>query len=670
MKELQFLLSLKNNLSKPLGQAKQSLASFTKQSQKSLKATGIGAAGLLGAGLALKGIIGPANELQNALDELGTRNVAADTLNDISKAAAKFSTDYGTSAVDFVNSTIGIKSALRDLTDKDLPRAAVAANTLAYITKTSGADAAGYIADLSNRFVAESTRMGQANFAENIASRTAWLVKNTGQDMAKVQALIQGSKGTGSSYGIGMDEQLAVLSSLGGSIGSAAGGAYDAFLKNARKGAKELGLSFTDAQGQLLAFPDILDKLQAKYGNSVAGNVALQEKLNKAFGKGAVALTKSWGSSAKLRKDIIALSGSNGLGTAAQLAADTADSWERLAQLGTRVRIAIGKPLLKAIQPGVDSILQGGIQFAKWLEMFPNISRQIGYLTISIIALTAANAAGTLIAGVAGMVWGSLRAVWFVTTGVLKGLVWVLNLKARALQVAAIWTVLQAAVMGKLRAAILITTLAMRGFALSTTYSNMVLLAQRAGMVIATVAMWAYGTATAFAGVAMQLLMSPVTLVIAAIALLAAGVWYAVTHWDELKASIMDSSAFKFISSVVTAFGGLVGKVIEGLKNMFTGFWSWVKNSAIDSLNWLIGKLNKIPGVDIDLAGKDVTPEITGLPAPAGLKTPDIERGSVAKNIASSSKVDNSRHNTEFNFYPPNGATFQSILETAELAAP
>lgn len=670
MKELQFLLSLKNNLSKPLGQAKQSLASFTKQSQKSLKATGMGAAGLLGAGLALKGIIGPANDLQNALDELGTRNVAAETLNDISRAAAKFSTDYGTSALDFVNSTIGIKSALRELSDKDLPRAAVAANTLAYITKSSGADAAGYIAELSRRFAAESTRMGQVDFAEGIASRTAWLVKNTGMDMARVQALIQGSKGTGSSYGIGMDEQLAVLSNLGGTIGSAAGGAYDAFLKNARKGAKELGLSFTDAQGHLLAFPDILDKLQAKYGDSVAGNVALQEKLNKAFGKGAVALTKSWGASSKLRKDITALSGSNGLGTAAQLAADTADSWERLAQLGTRVRIAIGKPLLKAIQPGVDSILDGGIQFAKWLEMFPNISRQIGYLSSAIILLTAMNAAGTLIAGVAGMAWGTLKTLWAATTGVAKALVWVLNLKARALQIATIWTTVQAAVMGKLRAAILITTLALRGFTMSTLFSNTLLLAQRAGMVIATVAMWAYGTATAFAGVAMQLLMSPVTLVIAAIALLAAGVWYAVTHWDDLKASIMDSAAFEFISGVVRSFGGVVSDVIGGLKTMFAGFWSWVKNSAIDSLNWLIGNINKIPGVNVDLVSGDVAPDIAGLPKPAGMAPPDIESGSVAKNIANNSKVDNSRNYKEFNFYPPNGATFQSIVESAELAAP
>lgn len=670
MKELQFLLSLKNNLSKPLGQAKQSLASFTKQSQKSLKATGIGAAGLLGAGLALKGIIGPANDLQNALDELGTRNVGADALNDISKAAAKFSTDYGTSALDFVNSTIGIKSALRDLSDKDLPRAAVAANTLAYITKSSGAEAAGYIAELSKRFIAESTRMGQVDFAESIASRTAWLVKNTGMDMGKVQALIQGSKGTGSSYGVGMDEQLAVLSSLGGTIGNAAGGAYDAFLKNARKGAKELGLSFTDAQGHLLAFPDILEKLQAKYGDSVAGNVALQEKLNKAFGKGAVALTKSWGSSAKLRKDIIELSGSNGLGTAAQLAADTADSWERLAQLGTRIRIAIGKPLLKAIQPGVDSILQGGIQFAKWLEMFPNISRQIGYLATAIIALTAANAASILVAGVAGLVWGSLKAVWRLTTGVLKGLVWVLNLKARALQIATIWTVLQTAVMGKLRAAILITSLAMRGFTLSTLYSNTVMLAQRAGMVIATVAMWAYGAATAFAGVAMQLLMSPVTLVIAGIALLAAGVWYAISHWDDLKASIMDSSAFTFISGVVSSFGALISSAIEKIKSMFAGLWGWVKNSAISSLNWVLNTMNKIPGIDIDLVKSEVAPEIPGMISPAGMTAPDIDRGSVGKSIAGSSKVDNSRSYKEFNFYPPNGATFQSIMESAELAAP
>lgn len=670
MKELQFLLSLKNNLSQPLGRAQQSLASFGQEYQKSLRTTGMGAAGLLGAGLALKGITGPAHELKAALDELSSRDVGADVLNAVSRAAAKFSTDYGVAAVDFVSSTTAIKSSLTGLSDRDLPRTAVAVNTLAVAAKGSADAAAGYISGLASVFDAESTRMGKAAFAENIASRTAWLIKNTGQDMAQIQSLLSGTKGTGSSFGVGMDEQLAVLSNLNASIGGAAADVYKDFLRNARKGAAELGLSFTDAQGRLLAFPDILEKLQAKYGDSVTGNVALQEKLNKAFGEGAAALVKSWGAAGKLRRDIHALGGANGLGGAADMASKMSDSWARVAQLGNRVRIAIGMPLLNAIQPGIDGIINGGAQFAKWLEMFPNISRQIGYLSTAIIVLTAVNATGMLIAGVSGMVWGTLKGIWVATTFTLKALVWILNVKARALQIATLWTALHAAGMAKLRAAILITSIALRGFAASAVVSNTVMALQRAGMMLGTVAMWAYGAATMFAAVGMQLLMSPVTLVIAAIALLAAGVWYAVTHWDELRAAVLDSKAFAYISGVFTSLKTLVSGVIEGIKNMFAGLWTWLKTSVVDSLNWVVGKMNKIPGVSIDLAGEGAAPPVAGMSAPAGMTAPDIGRGQVARQISGKSTVDNSRHNNEFNFYPPSGASFQSLVESAELAAP
>lgn len=64
------------------------------------------------------------------------------------------------------------------------------------------------------------------------------------------------------------------------------------------------------------------------------------------------------------------------------------------------------------------------------------------------------------------------------------------------------------------------------------------------------VAMRIYGVATMFAGVAMQLLTSPITLIIAALALLALGVWYVVNHWEELKAAVMNTEAFAWVMDV------------------------------------------------------------------------------------------------------------------------
>lgn len=66
-----------------------------------------------------------------------------------------------------------------------------------------------------------------------------------------------------------------------------------------------------------------------------------------------------------------------------------------------------------------------------------------------------------------------------------------------------------------------------------------------------------YGAATMFAGAAMQLLMSPITLIVAGLALLAVGVWYVITHWEELAAAIMDTSAFARVMSVAEQVGGV-----------------------------------------------------------------------------------------------------------------
>ena len=62
-----------------------------------------------------------------------------------------------------------------------------------------------------------------------------------------------------------LEEQLSILGMLQATMGgSEAGTKYNAFLKSAAKGGKELGLNFLDANNQLLSMPEILDKLRGK----------------------------------------------------------------------------------------------------------------------------------------------------------------------------------------------------------------------------------------------------------------------------------------------------------------------------------------------------------------------------------------------------------------------
>ncbi|HAS1959804.1 TPA: phage tail tape measure protein [Enterobacter cloacae] len=643
MKELTFALNLKNRLSAPLGRAQESVEKFSKGTGAALKRIGGGAIGLWGTAKALSGLLLPANDVQSALDELSTRNVGGDALKAIRQEAARFSTEFGVSAVDFIGSVTEIRSVLGGLSDDELPRVALATNTLAAALKASGADAASYIGAMANQFTSEVDRMGNVAFAESIASKTAWLVQNTGQDMVRIQALLQGAKGSGSGYGVGMDEQLAVLGNLGNSIGSNAGGVYDAFLKNAKAGAKALGVSFTDAQGQLLTFPDILDRLQAKYGDTVAGNIPLQEKLNKAFGKGSAALIRSWGTADKLRKQIKELAGTQGLGGAKTMAERVADTWDKLDQSGMRIKNAFGGALLPVFDPVINKVTQLASGFARWLEMFPNITRWLGYLVIGLSVLTAVASLFALVSGVktVAALLGMGKAFSTLNLSLLPTRIGLLALGIQA-----------------------------KAFMLWSGLCKVGTLAWSAALGVGAIAMKVYGAATMFAGAAMQFLMSPVTLIVLAIAALAAGIWYAVSHWDELKAAIMDSAPFQFISGVLDAFGNMAGTAVEKVKGVFTGLWAWLKGTTMSSINWMVSKLNKIPGVNIDALGGDVEMEPPKLPPVAGLNAPQFNEGGAGKTLSSSTvKTDNSKTIGQVNVYPQNRETFDSLLESRELYA-
>ncbi len=693
MKELAFLLSLKNNLSAPLGKAQKSVESFARKSGDAFRQVATGAAGLWGVVQGVKGLLSPANDVQQALNELSTRNVGADSLDKMYRSAQRFSTAYGKSAAEFIASGTIIKSELAGLADSELPRAAVAINTLAVASKSSAEQAAGYMSEMANNYRSTVRAMGNVPFAEMMASKGAYMVKNFGTSLDEIRELVKSSKGTGTQYGAGMDEQLAVLGMLSKTQGTEAGGIYDSFLKSAVEGGKQLGMSFTDAQGKLLQFPDILQKLQARFGDTIEGNVKAQATLNKAFGEGAQALTVAWGQADALRKHMRDMGNTQGLDRATEMAAKMANIWERVDKVWERVRVAIGMRLIPAIQPMIDYAINAGTQFAKWLDMFPNIARWIGYITLGTLGLGAAGAAANIVVGVSKFVWMGLTGIWKAATIAARALWWVINLKARALQIARIAAIAYSATMRVLRVTLLAITMAWR-------VSTAAALLQRAGLMATAIAMRAYGMATMFAAVGTQILMSPITLVIAAVAALAAGVWYAVQHWDELKAALMNTQAFQWVMQIAAAVGSIFGEVwrlitvgwesvvaffggmspvaaftgfVDAIGNVFSGLWDWLMQSFGKTWNWIVSKLNMIPGVDIDLKPvADAAPDVSGLAGPAGLNAPQLERGGIARSMTSGaqSKVtDNSRKIGQVNIYPQNAETFDALMESRELAA-
>ncbi|MER2980844.1 MULTISPECIES: phage tail tape measure protein [Serratia] len=695
MKELAFLLSLKNNLSAPLGQAQKSVESFAKKSGDAFKQVATGAAGLWGVVQGVKGLLGPANEVQQALNELSTRGVGEDSLEKMYKSAQRFSTAYGKSAAEFIASGTIIKSELAGLADSELPRAAMAINTLAVASKSSAEQAAGYMSEMANNYRSTVRAMGNVPFADMMASKGAYMVKNFGTSLDEIRELVKSSKGTGTQYGAGMDEQLAVLGLLSKTQGTEAGGIYDSFLKSAVEGGKQLGMSFTDAQGKLLQFPDILQKLQAKFGDNIEGNVKAQATLNKAFGEGAQALTAAWGQADALRKHMRDMGNTQGLDKATQMAMRMANIWERVDKVWERIRVAIGMRLIPAIQPLIDYAINAGTQFAKWLDMFPNIARWIGYISLGTLALAAAGASVNVVLGVTRFIatglmgiFGGLKAVLMAVVGAFAALtapvILLIGLfAALVIAVVKFWHPIKAFITGFIsgfgEAAGALAPLAplfeLIGTALGWVwqqvknlfgwFTNLLTPIQYTESELSAVTSAGATFGRIVAG-AIGLILTPLEWVIDACRWLDnvfAETWASITLGWEMVVNFFSGL------SPVKAFSGFV----DAIGDVFSGLWDWLMQSFGQTYNWIVSKLNMIPGVDIDLKPVgDAAPDVSGLAGPAGLNAPQLERGGIAKTITSSgqSKVtDNSRKIGQVNIYPQNGETFDALMESRELAA-
>lgn len=703
MNHLDFTLSLIDKLTRPLKTAQSSLSGFAEKSQASFTKIGIGAAAVWGVAQSIAGVVGPAYEMNAALAEVGSKGVAEDALKRLSGEAMRFSMRYGKGAVDVVRSSYAMKGAMAGLSDMDLPRVTIAANTLAAGVKASGEEAGEYIGAMASRFNAELSSLGHVRFAEELAGKTAYMVQNFGVKMQTMQELIEGTKSAGADFGVSLDEQFAVLGTLSRTLGTEASGIYEQFLRSAPAAAEKLGMSFVDATGKMLPMGDILQKLQSKYGQSIEGNVKAQQALDAAFGGGADVIKKLYGQQDKLNRSITELGRNDGMKRAQEMAERMAEPWERIKATFFAIRVAIGNTLIPILSPLMNRIADVGTKFARWLDMFPNIARWLGYITLGVLSFGLAGAAVNIVMGVFGFTMTGLAAIAKVLGGAWKLLLWTLNLLRPSLLttrigLAALW------IQSKL-------------LALWTGVCRIALAAWNIALKTGAIAMRVYGVATMFAGAAMQFLMSPITLIIAGLALLAVGVWYVITHWKELAAAIMNTAAFAWVMSVAEQVGQVFARVwqsitdgwavvvdffaglsplatFEGFAQIIGGVFSKLfdvlKSTFVSTYNWIVEKLNKIPGVNIDL--KTVSPPAAAaVPANAvipdsaagssKLNSPsvltgnrinaDIPRGGLMSQVKTDRKttVDNRKSWGDTYINAPNGITPDQLAEWQELNA-
>lgn len=401
VKGLEYVISLVDQVSAPLKGVMKSIDDIGDRGKDAMIKIGAGVGGIVAAGVALQAAIAPAIEMNRAIGEVRSLSVAEESLRKLTDTALEFSSQYGESATDFVRSSYDIQSAIAGLQGDELAEFTKASNLLAKGTKASAATITNYMGTMYGIFEEDAKALGNANWVQEIAGKTALAVKmfkTSGDGMSSAFTAVGAAA---KSARIDVAEQFAVLGSLQATMsGSEAGTKYKAFLAGVGNAQKALNLQFTDSNGNMLDMVSILNKIKGKFGDTL--ELAESDALKKAFGSDeAVALIKLLLPKVNnLKGSIQELSNVKGMDDLEKMAQAMTDPWARFSQTLNNIKSAIGTEVLRVIEPIASKIADMGTAFVKWLSTYKNIARWIGYVVGALIGFTGLTAGLTLMSGV------------------------------------------------------------------------------------------------------------------------------------------------------------------------------------------------------------------------------------------------------------------------------
>jgi TP901 family phage tail tape measure protein len=559
---LDFILALTDKVTAPLGKVKMGFSELTEQSEKNIKTMGLGLAGVTGAFVGINESLQPALEMNRALGEVKSLGVAEDALTALNQKSLEFSVNYGENARDFVASAYSIEGAIKGLTGSQLATFTNTSNLLAKATKSDAETMGAYVGTMYNLFKGQADAMGKGEWVEKLGGQTALAVQLFRTDGAQLKDAFKEVGSIATAAGVDIAEQFAVIGSLSSTMeGGDAGGRYKAFFENLGAASEKMGMKFTDSNGKALPMLQIMEKLQGKLGDLTSASASA--KLMEAFGgEGAQVITSLAKDTDRLRNGMDKLGKVRGLEDAENMAKAMVDPWQQFAAAVEALRIAFGQALIPILTPLMAKLSGIAGTMTRWTQMFPNITRVIGIVTLTILALIAAMSLLTFAIGAGRMAWLAMVTVWKV--------VQLLNLRAVAgflLQVAVI---------------------ALYVAGLTLLYTTMGII--RGGMLLWQAAIWLVNAA---------MWANPVLLIVAGVLALIAVITLAVVYWDEWTAALMNSEAFKWVSDQLTALSEWFTSM-GGWSGMAKAAWDGIVAIFHTAINSLIEMLNKIPGVDIE----------------------------------------------------------------------
>ena len=598
---LEYIISLNDQLSAPLKGVMKTIDDLGKRGEDAMRRIGLGAAGIIATGAAMKNALDPAIDFTRALNEIKATGREQAGLDKITDFALDFSATYGGVATDVVNSTNEIARAIDGLTDSELVAFSKSSNILAKATGSDVKAMGSYISQLYGIFGDEAAKIGKEKWVEQISAQatvTANKFKSSGE------SLMQAYTNLGSSakdHGIKTAEQFAVIGNLQNVFeGGLAGTKYAAFLSGAVKAQSKLGLSFIDSQGKMLPMIDILEKIKGKYGELNSENLY---ELQKAFGtkEAAQVINNLLPKIDSLKADIAEIDNMKTLDDAMAISKTVTDSWMRFTAIFQNIKIAIGTQILAKIEPVMNRIADMGQEFTNWLRTYKNIARWIGYAVGALIGFTGLTAALTLMSGIIsaiGVAFSFLASPVMLVAGAVIGLVLVIY-KFRSQFMAFIAGFIEGFKMAGVSFAPLFSAFAIVWSALQRIGSTIGRIIGLFGSASESAySFQQFGVDMGYAlGAVFNIVLNAVELVARSFGFMAdvfaISIGAMIDGWNAITALWDSNKPIESFSNIATALGNIFSNAFKGIVNAFTSV-----------INFIIEKTNSLPGINIPLIPK------------------------------------------------------------------
>lgn len=563
---LKFSIGLVDQISEPLGKIQRNLNEVASTYRDGTHTMVAGAAGVAGAGFALQSALMPAIELDRALGEVKSLGVADDALKAIAKTALNFSAEYGQSAVEVIRHSEGIKNAMGEMPAEVMASVTRSSATLAVAMKSDAETTTRFLKNLYGNYKTQADAMGVDVWAAKIAGMTATAKQLYGVEMDAIEGMVDGMHSLTSTLGVSLEEQFAVFGMLKGQMSDGdAVTQYTNFLENAVSAQDKLGVSLVGANGQLLPMQQVLKNL-APLLEGLSGTEARTLLDEAGLGDGALMLTNLVNRANEFGTSLDALKQVKGLDAASDMAATMTDQWQRMEQGMFAIRAAIGSALLPSLVPLLSSLADGAQEIVEWTQLFPNLTKWIGYAGLGFLSFVAINGLVTVAVGLAKQAMAS-----YILVTKLLGLA----------QLA--W----AKVMTFCKASLFALSMNMQMYGVKTKLVTAWQLVQNSVMAAAAIAYDAVSTALLWVGnsfmkatmAAMRffiaLMANPVVLIFTAIV---AAIGALIYYWDDLTSAFGDTSWFAPIEAVFAYFSDLLSDFQESFK----GFVDWIPGLGSD----------------------------------------------------------------------------------------